>query len=320
MTRQYLTLSLVALLAACGDGQPFDFGTGGELDPDDDGTTSGDVPEVIGNNVDAVEYDAANGTFEVTVTSLDTTPANATYNRTPQLDVPGYTAFSIQEDPLDRFFIALAANSTDGSTTGAVVLDGGQFNKVFGGAYFERTGSYSPHVPDQPDNGLVSYAGEYAGLSNIFVPEGNPANLTDDTGTAGLDPDTLPKQASTVTGDVFLNADFTDNTINGAITDREIVELGIALPNVILVAEPGNIDAGAGTFAGTAEAPDQTVIGDYAGIFGGDGATSLSGAIKIEGYLDGVENELEYGIFVLTKCGEPGDAALCDIVNPDAVP
>jgi len=28
------------------------------------------------------------------------------------------------------------------------------------------------------------------------------------------------------------------------------------------------------------------------------------------------ENEEEYGIFVLTQCGQPGDAPVCDVVDP----
>ncbi|WP_084862803.1 hypothetical protein [Salibaculum halophilum] len=333
-----ITALSLALLAGCGgDGtNPFqeetDGQTGGGADPDagggdgtggeaapDGGVSPDSVPDNVGNNVQSVNYDEASGTFRVTVNSLDTTPRTATYDRTPQLDVPGYTAFSVQEDPLDRFFIGLAATSSDDTSSGAVVLDGGQFNKVFGGAYFERNGPYSPHVPEQPANGLVSYAGDYAGLSNLTVADGNPDNLLAAV-PAGTDPELHPAQPSRVTGQVFLNADFSDGSVNGAIFDRVLEESATSLPSVVLVPEPGNLDGQAGTFTGTVETPEQDPIGDYAGVFGGEGATSMSGGISIEGYLDNVENELEYGVFVLTKCGEPGDAALCDTVNPDALP
>ena len=337
-----ITALSLALLAGCGgDGtNPFQEeaeeptgGTGGTGDPatggdggtDGEATADGNVspdnlPDNFGNNVVSVDYDEDSGTFSVTVNSLDTTPPTATYDRTPQLDVPGYTAFSVQEDPLDRFFIGLAATSADSTSTGAVVLDGGQFNKVFGGTYFERSGPYSPHVPQQPADGLVSYAGEYAGLSNIPVPRNNDDNLlaTPDDGSFNPPSPGPPEQASRVTGQAFLNADFSDNTVNGEIYNRHFDETGIPLPSVVLVASPGNIDPAGGTFSGTAEDPIRNGIGSYDGIFGGDGATSMSGAIRIEGYLDDVDDELEYGVFVLTKCGEPGDAALCDTVNPDA--
>ena len=58
-------------------------------------------------------------------------------------------------------------------------------------------------------------------------------------------------------------------------------------------------------------------VGDYGGIFGGNGATSVAGIVSVSDHIDDVENEQEYGVFVLTQCGQPNDAAVCDIVAPN---
>ncbi|EPX86581.1 hypothetical protein ruthe_01398 [Rubellimicrobium thermophilum DSM 16684] len=104
----------------------------------------GAIPSAIAGNLTRVAYNPADDTLSVTLDSLDTTPISAVYRRTPALDLPGYTAYSVQEDPLDRMFVALVATSPDGTSMGGVVADGGQFNRVFGGAFYRRIGAYSP--------------------------------------------------------------------------------------------------------------------------------------------------------------------------------
>jgi hypothetical protein len=163
-------------------------------------------------------------------------------------------------------------------------------------------------VPSQPDNGLVSYAGTYAGLLNVGTTNGTlPV-------PPGTDPSLIPERASRVTGDIFLNADFTDNAVEGAITNRQSADLGTVFADVILV--PTAID-GNGRFQGSAEAPGgQPAIGSYAGLFGGTGATSVAGGTHLQYFDDRFTNEEERGVFVLTRCGLAGDAPICDGVNP----
>jgi hypothetical protein len=310
---------LLAALSGCGDGQPFTFGTADPTDPDPDAPT-GIVPESVAGNLSDANWTpptAANpdGTLIVEISALDTTPVRAEYTRNPNLDVPGYTAYSQQEDPLDRMFIAMVAQSADGSVTGALVMDGGQFNKYFGGIHFEQNGRYTPHVPEQPNNGLVSYAGSYVGMLNGDAPRPNEALPVD----PGTDPALVPGQAIRVEGQVFLNVDFADNMVNGVIYDRTAIDIAAGLPDVVLI--PTEV-AAAGTFEGTAENPEQEEIGSYAGVFGGVGATSVAGGIYLNGdfiqEINGfvIDNEEEYGLFVLNQCGLSGDAAICDNVNP----
>ena len=303
----------------CGDGQPFTFDTT-EPTPPDPTDTDGIVPEAVAGNLNDVAWTpptAGNpdGTLFVEITSLDTTPIRGQYRRNENLDLPGYTAYSRQEDPLDRMFIGMVAQSADGGVMGALVMDGGQFTKYFGGTFFEQTDTYTAHDLEQPDHGLVSYAGDYVGMLNLEAPRPNEALPI----PLGVDPALWPEQATRVSGQIFLNADFADNTVNGAIYDRVAVDYAAPLPDIFLI--PTDI-AAAGTFGGDTVDGEQVDVGDYAGVFGGTGATSVAGGLFLNGdFIDtiggvGVTNENEYGIFVLNMCGQPGGAAICGVVNP----
>ncbi|MFK7943535.1 MAG: thymidylate synthase, partial [Paracoccaceae bacterium] len=160
----------------------------------------------------------------------------------------------------------------------------------------------------------VTYTGEYAGLTNLNFPRSGstdilplPAGITDDNPIA-------PQQPDMVVGTVFINADFTDSVINGSIVDRSLVGRGTAQPDINL--DPATITAD-GTFLGTVtRSMDQQNIGTYGGAFGGTQATGVAGAVEIADYLDDIDNEQEYGAFVLTRCGQPGEGALCASVDP----
>ena len=311
MFRILATMAALALLTACGDGQPFDFGV---VTPEPPGLTPEEVEEQaaiaasIAGDLDGGTYSLAAQTLTVRIT-LDTTPIDAVYSRNAALDVPGYVAFSVQEDPLDRIFIGMGGRSADNSVEGVLVSDAGQFNRFFGGTTFRQIGAYS-EAPSGPTSGLVSYAGSYVGLSNqpaanntigLPVPAGTPSGL-------------IPSQSSRITGDVFINADFADNAVNGLIYNR--VNQDSVQPMFDLVLVVSTIDAN-GRFLGDVENEEQVNIGDYGGTFGGLNASGVAGGIHIEDYLDNVTNEEEYGIFVLTQCGLTGDAAICDGVQPD---
>jgi hypothetical protein len=148
------------------------------------------------------------------------------------------------------------------------------------------------------------------GLSNQPATSGN-IGLPVPPGTPG---GLIPDQASRVTGNVFINADFADNAVNGLIYNR--VNQDASQPTFDLVLIVSTIDA-TGRFLGDVENGATDNIGDYGGTFGGLNASGIAGGIHIEDYLDNVENEEEFGIFVLTQCGLAGDAAICDGVRPD---
>ncbi len=314
MNRLLTTAALLALLAACDNAQPFTFAPVGDEEPvedpnaEEEPVSAAGIPESVGNNVETATYRPGDNFLSVQITSLDSTPVNAIYERNSALDVPGYRAFSQQEDPLDRIFIGMAQQKS--GVTGVLVMDGGQFNRFFGGVYYEQNGAYSAHSPSQPDNGLVSYAGNYIGLLNIDAPRPNEALPL----PAGTDPALEPGQASRVTGQIFINADFADNTVNGVIYNRQVVDYGNSpLQDVVLIVADVNED---GSFSGDVENPAQDALGSWAGTFGGVQASGIAGGIGIEEFIENVENEAEYGLFVLTKCGDSGDSSICDDVNP----
>jgi hypothetical protein len=297
-----------AVLSACsGNPLPTGDGGGGGGGGGDDSVV---VPEDLRGNIEQVIYVPASGTrppsLRIRIRGLDTTPLLATWEVYPALDVPGYTAFKIQEDPLDRMFVGLAAVSGNGAVTGVLAADGGQFNTQTGGAVFSRTGGFTPPsaTGSGPATGQVSYAGDYVGMLNVGLRDG-PDLLPPPPGT---DPSTLPGQPVRVTGKAFLNANFSDNTVGGAVFNRVAVDAGVDLQSIILVQ---NVITENGTFAGTVEPIDERQgIGSYAGVFGGPQAGGVAGAVtlsrvnNLEG--DAFQNVTERGIFVLNQCGLAG--------------
>lgn len=344
MNRFVVSLIVATALGACtgstGKDNPF------EEDPEDGTTTdggttdgtdgsgggspgagsdpAGNVPEDMADNLASISMPDGD-TITVAIQSLDGTPADATFTRNAALDTAGYLAYSAQEDALDRMFVALAATSVDGSVHAGIAADGGQFNRYFGGGYYERDGSFTPpEIGSGPGEGQVSYAGRYAAVTNIGSADGDhlievPDNPDDD---ASL-PD-LPRESFRVSGTIFLNANFVDNAVNGEISDRLLISpvggAETALEDVTLIAAP--IDSN-GEFYGDAEISDDAVenagaaIGNYGGIFGGDDASSVAGLVRLEGHIPDVTTEVEHGVFVLTQCGQTGDSAICEIVAPD---
>lgn len=289
--------AMVTLLIACGASETTEE-PGTPVTPVT--PVSGVAPEIAGN-LRAVAFDPVGETLQVTLTALDGDTTSTTYTRDASIVVPGYIAFVQQDDPLDRFYTGFAAESADGSSQAVLVMDGGQFNRFFGGVSYAQVGAYTA-----PDSGLASYAGTYVGLLNIGTRDG--------TLPSSEDPDLLPERAGQVTGDIFLNVDFTDAAVNGAIVNRVDVDgVGATLDTVFLV---DAALAANGAFEGSSENRANEGIGSFAGVLGGNGATSMSGGIHLTGdFIPEFDNEEEYGIFVLNQCGTAGEAAICASVD-----
>ncbi|MCE5973016.1 thymidylate synthase [Sinirhodobacter sp. WL0062] len=302
MSKHLFPLVAVLALAACSGPAIVDAADGSAPDGSTDssgdgGTLNGadlDTPTDLLVNLKSVTYDPSNETLQVEIVGLDSSPSLVPYVRDPDLDVAGYEAYRVQEDALDRLFIALAKTSDDGAVTAVTVADGGQFNKYFAGGIYGRDGDYDPA------SGQVSYAGSYAAVTNISADPSLPTNKLIDPGAA--DPALWPRQAARIEGKIFLDANFSDNLVNGAIYDRvllDVTDTPVSIGDVILVSTDIATD---GTFAGAAEDPDQTVIGSYGGIFGGTGSSSVAGAVHLQEHIEGVENEQEHGIFAIGQC------------------
>lgn len=61
---------------------------------------------------------------------------------------------------------------------------------------------------------------------------------------------------------------------------------------------------------------EATGIGSYSGLFGGDRASAVAGMVTLDGnFIEDVENEFEYGIFVLDRC-QRGTPACEVVTNP----
>lgn len=333
MFRYVVPLAAALAVAGCsgdsfdGSGAPPWFDDPDEpTDPVDPAPGSPEaIPPVLRHNVSQIVYDADADTFQIAIGGLDTTPELATWRREASFDVPGYRAYTVQEDPLDRMFIGLAAASGDGSVRAGVGGDAGQFNYFFSGATYTREGDFTPPPVDLPGpgTGQVSYAGTYAGVTNIRAQRpGDHIAPVPDT-IPPVPPEAIPGQASRVSGHVFINANFADNHVNGTVYERVLVDYDFGLENVVLV--PADITAD-GTFFDRTERPleatggDHIVTGDYGGIFGGERAGNVAGIVALERLYDRDGNELENakerGIFVLRQCGMSGDSSICADVAP----
>jgi hypothetical protein len=305
----------ISALVACGGGGSNPV-TGGDVvdaasDPADptDPTidTINGIPAELANNLNAVNYDPSSGTLTLELSSLDAPGEPAVYVRNSALDasVAGYQAYTRQDDPLDRFFLAIGGTSVNGEVRAVAITDGGQFNRFFGGSFYEQNGTYV-----HPELGLVSYAGNYAATTNLNA---TGANLS--TPPATTPTELLPAEPATIEGRIFLAVDFVNNSINGQIIEREFTEYpALVLEDIRLV---DGVIADDGTFLGSTEIEVEQSIGAFGGTFGGDGATAVAGTTHITDYQGDIDNEQEYGIFVLERCGTAASTSdLCDSVNP----
>ncbi|WP_299656586.1 thymidylate synthase [uncultured Tateyamaria sp.] len=331
MKRTAAVCALVALVAACGDGNPFtdnaEDGDTTPTTPTDPGAAGITIPASIASDLSGFTFvpdpsDPNGGTLTVEGVFLDEDLLDSAYSRAPALDVPGYIAFTAQDDPIDQHATAYV-QSLNGTRAG-VIVTGGQFGTFNGGAAYARDGDFDRPTLDE-DTGQVSYAGTYVGVTNL---DGDPTDLL--PFPAGTDPALATGQAAVVTGEIFLNVDFSDNAVNGAIFNRNLDlndddEFGVMAPGETtldvdtLQLDPSVIDED-GTFVGNIVLEGDTTrgdIGDYAGIFGGVDSEAVSGAIFVADHLlDGTTAEEEYGIFVLGRCGGPLEsAAVCADVD-----
>lgn len=308
-------MAALLLLAACG-GNPFVTDDGGDDDGGDGGAPSATVPEEIAVNLRSITYDPANGgSLRVNVDGLLASPREVAFVRDASLDVKGYRAFTYQETGLQRTFLALVRDNPRGNLQAAVVADGGQFNRHFGGGTFSRLDVFTrPTIGNGPEEGQFSYAGTYAG---VFLP----GTATHPSLPAGLQPYSTLR----VQGDALINANFANDLVNGGVENRWVLDAAgdridmnddgvlnredqlaaITLPST-------DIDAD-GRFAGTVEFTGEpgSNIGNFGGLFGGSGATDVAGAIVINP-IAGEDGIWEYGLFNLPRCGTAGDSPLCD--------
>ena len=296
MKHIFLGLGLCLGLTACGGEAPF-----GQAGGDETGTS--EIPAELANNLESFTFNPDTETLTIRGVDLEDGPFENVYRRRPGLDRGDYQAYTAQDGSLDRHSTAYVRDVR--GTRAAVAVTGGQFGYIFSGGAYSNT-SYSPatSAESQDPSGLVSYAGNYVGMLNVTgsgedlipVANGTPEGIR-------------PRQAAEVTGVILLNASFSDGTVNAGITDRVIVDAPTIEVDDLELA-PTEI-AEDGTFFGDVTVANQN-RGEYGGIFGGAGATEVAGIVHAEEHIGTLQNEEEYGVFVLAQCGTPDDDPICD--------
>lgn len=297
MKRVFIGLTLGLGLAACGGDAPFGQAGGDE-------TETSTIPEALANNLESFTYNPNTETLTVRGIDLEDSPFENSYRRRPELDRGDYEAYTQQDGSLDRQSTAYVRDIR--GTRAAVVVTGVQFGYYFAGGSYENSSYSAPTSPGSNiEGGLVSYAGNYVGMLNAIGGSTEDLTPINSDVPVGLRPNQPPE----VTGTILVNADFSTQTINGGIADRtipdapdlEVEDLELA-PTAI---------AEDGTFFGSVSVERQD-RGEYGGIFGGAGATEVAGIVHAEEHIGSLQNEEEYGVFVLGQCGTDGDDALCD--------
>lgn len=292
-------------LAACSGEAPF----GGDVTETDGSGGAGAIPEVLAADLNSFSYDPNNQTLTISGITLEDGPFEETYRRRPNLDRGDYEAYTAQDGSLDRHSTAYVRDIR--GTRAAIAVTGGQFSYYFAGGAYDNGGDFSAPVTSESDQdgGLVSYAGTYVGLLNV---SGSGEDLIPVTpGTPGS---FVPGQAAEVTGQILINASFSDGTVNGTITNRVVQDFNGTDGNPLQVEDlalaPAPI-ADDGTFFGDTSVETQ-VRGEYGGIFGGTNATEVAGVVRAENHMADFNEEEEYGLFVLAQCGTAQADPVCD--------
>jgi hypothetical protein len=289
MKRFWLGVAAATMVSACGGGNPWLKDGGDPTDPT--------IPTEQAGDLDSVVYDPTAQTLTVNGMTFDGGPQTTVYTRNAALDRVGYEAYTTQNSSLDRHYTAFV-KQMDGATA-SIVVAGAQFGYYFGGSTYSRSGAYSA-----PANGQVTYIGNYVGLTN--APRSPATDLL--APPAGTDPLNTPSQSAEVTGRVALTANFNNSSIEGSVTNRVVVDSGTSIDDLEF---QNGVIASDGTFAGKATQGVTSVVGDYGGIFGGTGATSVAGTLYVKDHITGATSPEEYGLFVIAQCGSANADPAC---------
>ena len=298
MNKFAITLLCCAALAACG-GNTSDTGSGDnaarliggggglgpppappEDEPPEEEPPIDEEEEIVifddllrvGGDVTSMVFDPERQVLTIQGDPFDFT---GDFTRSPDEDVPGFTAFRSPAgegvDPSGRPYLAYLATDAINGLSAGVVGAPFRLRTEYGGTLLSRA-----EVPELPSNIQMTHDGTYAAVR------------------------TLGGAQHRIQGETRLFLDFFDDrnpAIEGAILDRQNLDTGESPAQITLIF--ANIDEN-GNFRGTAYDEEEDITGNYDGIIGGEGAAASAGVLVISGTIDGVDH-VERGAFIARR-------------------
>lgn len=282
MIRNMTAVAGLAVLCACGDGNP--FGTvqeaGGDVSTGSAYLTDQGTFLTLNN----IAYDATSDTLSINNIPFDD-PNNAYERITTEAFSNGFDAYTSAPTPGSNEFeyFAVFRRSDSGQTQVAAAGTDTYIDFGYGGAGAQRLGGQ----PTLPAAGIFSYNGEYAAVRTTLSGGGGAT-------------------VQYVTGDATLRVDFDDfdNTgaVGGSISNRTLYDTsGAAIGTLsgFISLQDTDIDfANAAIEPATATEVTATgsINGNWRGVFAGPAGNEVAGILFVEG-----GNVRESGAFIATQ-------------------
>ncbi len=310
--RKIAAFSACVAVVGCG-GNPFvtQSNTGG-------GTTAALVNSVKLGTLQSFAYTPGAATMQIQLTAQDANTLTATYARNTAFDVigrgtagdPDYVAYTFQQSTSNRFVVALVRN--EGTLTGAIAVEGGQFGTYYGGGLAVRADAFSFNATNVRGKlgTAATYSGTYVGIMNAgYNAPGGPGGALN------------PEIGYRTTGRALITADFTDLKVTAGVDNRVIEETAAATDTALVGTTPTLDGSGRvilptinmyesaitadGTFTGEVYR-GTSKVGDYSGIFSNSGDEVA--ALLVFQPLS-ITNLEERGLIVLQSCATGGGPA-----------
>ncbi len=281
MTRLFSGIAVLALVAACGDGNPFSIVEEG------DDTTPGSAyltEEGALLSLNNIAYDATSDTLTINNIPFDD-PENKYKRIQTEAFNNGFAAY--ESDPAagtnEVQYFAVFRRSDSGNSQVAAAGTASYIDFGYGGAGAQRRG---PN-PTLPSTGIYSYNGEYAAVRTTL-----------DTATGN--------QVEFVTGDTTMRVDYDDfddtGTVGGTIQNRSLYDTTgtqIGTLDGFITLQDSTIDFENQTI-NVANASEITTTGtrggNWKGVFAGPNGEEIAGVLFVEG-----GDVREVGGFVATQ-------------------